>query len=561
MGGYVPPHMRQGDGGGGGGRRRGAGGRSGSDNNRNRQPSAPATPDAAVQDAIKRKDAAERKLSKDGAQGAAHAASTLASIADELRSALASGDSLTPSARSDAGLALGEALCAAAAASITASRHGPLSPELARLETDARTSAAAMYEDAYVVLADLARWCETQIKSHQSQNPGDTRREWADATLAATTAAANALAARGDVSTLNTRDALARAVDTYESAAALSKAALDEAISSNDPTSSKNAAAEDLLAGLWNLADAKVKLAEASAEHAVEATVSSTVTSIEAMFQHAFQTYEEACQRCDSRAGDDLAGLLMDWGVAYASLAQILVDKVLVPSTNNRVPVTWDAAVAARAIASCDGALEKLGKSAEFGAGDVAAHVAFGEARRTKSEIYHAEAKVYQLCAREHDPAYGRAVAEADGALAAAADPAVPFGFGAALRLDSSNADALIGAAECHVERGRMHKQFGPDVLPSVMCEYDAHVSSMRSHFARGWELYARALDLAAGANPRKDPGWASDRLEVAYNAACAACLAGELDTARGLLESVVACGGATKEVIDADADLDALRG
>ena len=452
-------------------------------------------------------------------------------------------------------------LCAAAAASITASRHGPLSPELARAENDARTSAAAMYEDAYVVLADLARWCETQIKSHSSENHSTSRREWADATLAATTAAANALAARGDVSTLNARDALARAVDTYESAAALSKAALDEAISSNDPASSKNAAAEDLLAGLWNLADAKVKLAEASAEHAEEATVSSTVTSIEAMFQHAFQTYEEACQRCDSRAGDDLAGLLMDWGVAYASLAQILVDKVLVPSTNNRVPVTWDAAVAARAIASCDGALEKLGKSAEFGAGDVAAHVAFGEARRTKSEIYHAEAKVYQLCAREHNPAYGRAVAEADGALAAAADPAANFGFGAALRLDSSNMDALIGAAECHVERGRMHKQFGPDVLPSVMCEYDAHVSSMRSHFARGWELYARALDLAARANPRKDPGWASDRLEVAYNAACAACLAGELDTARGLIESVVACGGATKEGIDADADLDALRG
>ena len=262
MGGYVPPHMRQGDGGGGGGRRRGAGGRAGSDNNR--QPSTPATPDAAVQDAIKRKDAAERKLGKDGAQGAAHAASTLASIADELRSALVS-PSLSPSARSDAGLALGEALCAAAAASITASRHGPLSPELARAENDTRASAAAMYEDAYVVLADLARWCETQIKSHHSENPGDTRRELADATLAATTAAANALAARGDVSALNTRDALARAVDTYESAAALSKAALDEAISSNDPTSSKNAAAEDLLAGLWNLADAKVKLAEASA--------------------------------------------------------------------------------------------------------------------------------------------------------------------------------------------------------------------------------------------------------------------------------------------------------
>ena len=59
---------------------------------RNRQPSVPATPDAAVEDAVERKDAAERKLGKDGARGASAAASTLASIARELRSALAVPD-------------------------------------------------------------------------------------------------------------------------------------------------------------------------------------------------------------------------------------------------------------------------------------------------------------------------------------------------------------------------------------------------------------------------------------------------------------------------------------
>ena len=139
MGGYVPPHMREGgrgrEGAVGGDRAGGRGGRRGhqASSSRNRQPSVPATPDAAVEDAVRRKDAAERKLGKDGARGASAAASTLASIARELRSALAVPN-LSPSARSDAGLALGEALCAAAAATVTAARHGPLTPTLARAE-------------------------------------------------------------------------------------------------------------------------------------------------------------------------------------------------------------------------------------------------------------------------------------------------------------------------------------------------------------------------------------------------------------------------------------------
>ena len=44
------------------------------------------------------------------------------------------------------------------------------------------------------------------------------------------------------------------------------------------------------------------------------------------MFSAAFAAYELACARCDSRAGDDLAGLLMDWGVGHASHARVLAD-------------------------------------------------------------------------------------------------------------------------------------------------------------------------------------------------------------------------------------------
>ena len=347
MGGYVPPHMREGgrghEGAVGGDRAGGRGGRRGrqassSRADRNRRPSAPATPDAAVEDAVRRKDAAERKLGKDGARGASAAASTLASIAQELRSALAVPN-LSPSARSDAGLALGEALCAAAAATVTAARHGPLTPDLARAE---RTRAPPR-----ACTKTPRRSSPTSRAGASAESPdssGDDPDAWADATLAATTAAANALAARGDVGAVSREDddqnrvvdALARAVTAYESATHLASRAEAGA----RDVRSKNAAAADALAGLWNLADARVKLAEAIAasghgfghgfghdqNHDQNPNQNQNVARAETLFAAAFAAYELACARCDSRAGDDLAGLLMDWGVGHASHARVLAD-------------------------------------------------------------------------------------------------------------------------------------------------------------------------------------------------------------------------------------------
>ena len=575
MGGYVPPHMREGgrghEGAVGGDRAGGRGGRRGrqassSRADRNRQPSAPATPDAAVEDAVRRKDAAERKLGKDGARGVSAAATTLASIAQELRSAL-TVPHLSPSARSDAGLALGEALCAAAAATVTAARHGPLTPDLARAERDARAAAARMYEDAAAVLADLASWCERQIPES-----GDDPDAWADATLAATTAAANALAARGDVGAVSREDndqnrvvdALARAVDAYESATHLASRAEANACD----VRSKNAAAADALAGLWNLADARVKLAEAIAasgqgfchgfghDQNHDQNQNQNVARAETLFAAAFAAYELACARCDSRAGDDLAGLLMDWGVGHASHARVLADAGGV----------CDADVAARALEACERAFEKLARAAEFGVGDVDAHVALGEAHRARSDVLRAMAgiearrRMETSCPESLDRSTRSPddlFADADAALARVSDPdhPHPLGFAMALRLDSRHLDALVGAAECHVERGKMRVSFQPSENPS------RNGDDSKAHFARGWATYRVALEgPLLFPDDRVDPGWASDRLEMAYNAACAACLAGDLDAGERLLESVVECDDTTREAIAADADLEALR-
>ncbi|ACO62386.1 predicted protein [Micromonas commoda] len=584
MGGYVPPHMREGgrgrEGAVGGDRAGGRGGRRGhqASSSRNRQPSVPATPDAAVEDAVRRKDAAERKLGKDGARGASAAASTLASIARELRSALAVPN-LSPSARSDAGLALGEALCAAAAATVTAARHGPLTPTLARAERDARAAAARMYEDAATVLADLASWCERQIPTDSA---GDDPDAWADATLAATTAAANALAALGDVGAASPRDdpgasvttvtTLSRAVDLYESATRL--ASIAEAGARD--VRSRNAAAADALAGLWNLADARVKLAEAIAASGhgfghdqiqIQNQIQNqNVARAETLFAAAFAAYELACARCDSRAGDDLAGLLMDWGVGHASHARVLADVL----ASGGVGGAWDSDLSARALDACERATEKLARAAEFGVGDVDAHVAFGEAQRTRSEVLRAEATArkrrIETFPESLDPSSGMSTrscddlfADADAALARVSDPdhPHPLGFARALRLDSRHLDALVGAAECHVERGKMMRDSWnqPSENPSSSGD------DSKAHFARGWATYRVALEgPLLFPDDRVDPGWASDRLEMAYNAACAACLAGDLDASERLLESVVECDDETREAIAADADLEALR-
>ena len=159
-----------------------------------------------------------------------------------------------------------------------------------------------------------------------------------------------------------------------------------------------------------------------------------------------------------------------------------------------------DADVAARSLEACERAFEKLARAAEFGVGDVDAHVALGEARRTRSDVLRGILGVEAR--RRMETSYPESLhrltrssddlfADADAALARVSDPdhPHPLGFARALRLDSRHLDALVGAAECHVERGKMRVSFQPSENPS------RDGDDSKAHFARGWATYRVALE------------------------------------------------------------------
>jgi hypothetical protein len=191
----------------------------------------------AVADAIKVKEAAERRLSKDGPSGASVACDALHCVSVTLRALLIESsvsNVLPPDTCHEAKMALGETLCGAAAAGLTAVRLAPLSPELTAAEGAASVRAVELYRDAAAVLEDL---CSSRgAGGGGGGGLGGAQRDYgvvgAETVAAATTAAANALAAWGDlVLVTSPRDAapvLARAAAAYEAAVRLEEAALSE---------------------------------------------------------------------------------------------------------------------------------------------------------------------------------------------------------------------------------------------------------------------------------------------------------------------------------------------
>jgi hypothetical protein len=282
-----------------------------------------------------------------------------------------------------------------------------------------------------------------------------------------------------------------------------------------------------LLSALWNLADARVKCAECAAECGEREAAHNTFTA-------AFRTYEAACGRADSQAGDDLGGLLFDWGCGLVASANNLAESAA--SSN---PAAAGAALSA-AHATLDAAEEKLRHAAEFSAGSAEPLNAFGEGLQARADLLRAGSS--------GAAAVGASSSDVDAPLVRALAPD-GGGFGSALRLDATNQDALVGVAEVHTERGRVA------ALASSLPTGGNTTSA--EHFRLGWACFQRVL--AAAGRHGGDPGTVSDRLGVAYNAACAAHLAGFSAEAGQLLAQVTMCGGTTAEAVAADEDLRGL--
>ena len=275
---------------------------------------------------------------------------------------------------------------------------------------------------------------------------------------------------------------LARAVEMYDYCA----------------TSIENSQAhEDVMPALWNCADARLKVAEHRAE-------TGDVDGASTSYRESFSLYERACGFCDANRGDDLSGLLYDWGCSLTSYASFLAQSL-------------DASEDAVRIA--DAAVEKLRAAGQFAIGDVGALNALGDAYQTKAEIL----------SRFDDAA--PAVDNLRLAICEAYD--------VALKLNSTELNSTIGRGEAHMALAALFRRSGDHARADEASD-------------TAWKAYDKALKLG----DKNDPGTCEERFEVVYNAACAANRAGQRDAARHLLSQLLLCDGTTQEAIDNDPDL-----
>ena len=638
-GGYVPPHLR-----GGRGASASAAARARGRNARDNDGSRPVGAEAVIAAALASRDAAERKLSRDGAVAAASTRDALTEVSRAIRSALedATKDSqaywaANPDKRHDAILALAESLSATASATLVAARVGPLVPSLLATEAEGSRAAVALYNESVEAFEGVLAMREQHV-SEQKALAAAAKRDRHDfdarskervqrldkdptpnavsleTAAVARVSLANALAAIGEIFASNEAHdhalpVLLRAERTYERVAddAAKRAAAAE--SAYDRTVSENAtrsvghhvatqsaqsalqrrarASAACFDAIWNLGDARGKVAEC---HAARGMFDDAAASRAA----SFSAFESAVARADSSAGDDLGGVVYDWGCVLVAHAQTELERARSVATQWRSrdgasvcspDAAWstaqreafETAVASafgRAASALDAAEEKLARAAEFSPGDVAPLVAKGEALQTRAETQRRRREFAVFVgAGDGNRETGSGVSDgsqSDGTggseiealvapLRLAAD-AAGGAFGAALRVDATHFDALVGLAECRVEIGKTFASnfasASPDVTRRALDEFRA-----------GWLLYRRALELAGAGGAGNgahvsgsDPGSARDRLNVAYAAACAAHLAGESETCGESLANVLRCGGCAPATIAADEDLVGLR-
>ena len=169
-GGYVPPHLR-----GGRGASASAAARARGRNARDNDGSRPVGAEAVVAAALASRDAAERKLSRDGAVAAASTRDALTEVSRAIRSALedATKDSqaywaANPDKRHDAILALAESLSATASATLVAARVGPLVPSLLAAEAEGSRAAVALYNESVEVFEGVLAMREQHVSEQKA---------------------------------------------------------------------------------------------------------------------------------------------------------------------------------------------------------------------------------------------------------------------------------------------------------------------------------------------------------------------------------------------------------
>ena len=186
--------------------------------------------------------------------------------------------------------------------------------------------------------------------------------------------------------------------------------------------------------------------------------------------------------------------------------------------------------------------LFELGTQAVAASDPATATSAFSEATsRLEASISFNRADVAPMNALG-DVWLARAEQAADAPVgAAAAGAALQAGYGAALRVLATDADALVGTAEAHTLLARLASLSGDG-------------ASAAAHFQQSYAAYRTALQRPTSL------GGFEDRSNVRYNYACVCAQLGKHEEARELLRSLLAVGGTSTVDLRADQDMSMLR-
>ena len=197
-----------------------------------------------------------------------------------------------------------------------------------------------------------------------------------------------------------------------------------------------------------------------------------------------------------------VAGLLHNWGVGLYEMG-------------TQAAAVSDAAAAASAFTE---AATRLEASISFNRADTAPMNALGDVRLAQSEL------------------------SADAIAASGyATSALEEGYGAALRVLGTDADALIGTAEAHFQLARL-------------ASLTSDPARAQTYLEESHKAYGSALQRPAGL------GRFEDRCNARYNLACVCAQLGRAEEASELLRRLLVIGGTSREDLSGDPDLTPLR-
>lgn len=261
---------------------------------------------------------------------------------------------------------------------------------------------------------------------------------------------------------------------------------------------------------LTNLGDCCIKRAELSftSLNPDQTSINNIWTSAREFYERAFSAYANASSRSDIRVGDDIAGLLQNWGAGFLSLAEHSLDIVESAEAFNQ-------------------AEEKLRNAANFSQTDASVRIALGE-------LFSAQADRFS-----HTTDYQPQVLNL-------LEKSIKEGYGAALQIDATNLDALMGLGEVCLTAAKHSLRSGE--------EERAKESSLKS-----LQWYTKAVNLLEDSIGKQELCF-EEQCDLMYNMACAAGICGQENTSIWALRHLMHIDAISPSELVEDPDLESLR-